>query len=160
MANKFKIVQMEKEHVKAVAQILRATFHHDDSNEVNEDFIEELVKNYNELSFVGMSGKIVAGFILVRKRPKNLYIDQFAVLEKYRGKKLGGTLLGKVVEKTKEIFLMKVKNNEKHFDFIYLWVPTDKDSESAIHLYEKYGFKRKEEKNTLGTACVKMIKKF
>lgn len=141
VVNKFTIVPMERKHVDGIVEILLAAF----NNPANKEYFEEAIATHNEFNFVGIVRGKVMGFIEAHTAIKNLYIAQFAVHDRYRGKGLGDALLKTVIEKAQRTVAEKIKTNDEHFNLIYLLVP--RGSTPAIKLYEKHKFKKNPKKS-------------
>lgn len=88
------------------------------------DFWEKIIAKH--LSWVAKNGLDIVGYILVDLNSNNLDIVSFAVNQNYRNKGIGNKLLKNVV------------NNTKYKTHLYV----RSKNISAIHLYNKYGFKK------------------
>ncbi|MCC6137625.1 MAG: GNAT family N-acetyltransferase [Bdellovibrionaceae bacterium] len=83
---------------------------------------------------------VIGTCALQQSAPGEYELIKMGVLKKARGLQAGNILLEKAIEKVKTL-------NPKRF-----YLMTNKKCASAVHLYEKFGFKHSEEiLNTLGT---------
>lgn len=100
-----------------------------DNRKVNEllNRMEEFIDNESAIIYVSMANNSVVGFIwgyVIEER--KIHINYFAVLNEYRGRKIGYNLLN----------TMMTMNKNYNFELL-----ANVDNERAIKLYKKMGFK-------------------
>lgn len=120
----YKIVPMDKSHIKEIAQIERACF----SDPWSEASLEEEL--YNPLASFIVAQRpdgAVLGYAGLHAVMDEGYIDNIAVREDYRGNGIADELLG--------VFL---RFGQEHLSFLTLEVRPS--NEPAIQLYYKHGF--------------------
>lgn len=120
----YKIVPMDKSHIKEIAQIERACF----SDPWSEASLEEEL--YNPLASFIVAQRpdgAVLGYAGLHAVMDEGYIDNIAVREDYRGNGIADDLLG--------VFL---RFGQEHLFFLTLEVRPS--NEPAIQLYYKHGF--------------------
>lgn len=120
----YKIVPMDKSHIKEIAQIERACF----SDPWSEASLEEEL--YNPLASFIVAQRpdgAVLGYAGLHAVMDEGYIDNIAVREDYRGNGIADDLLG--------VFL---RFGQEHLSFLTLEVRPS--NEPAIQLYYKHGF--------------------
>lgn len=111
--------------------------------------VDEVVNRMEEGNvWIALKGKDIIGTVAVIKKGENLYIRGMAVLPKARGLKTGWKLLEKIQQ-------YGIENNFKS-----LLLSTTPYLASAIHLYEKFGFKQIGEMDDsfYGTLIIQMKK--
>lgn len=122
----YKLVPMNRSHLKEVAEIERTCF----TTPWSEEMLEEQLYN-PDAAFIVAEGEdgTVLGYAGLQCVLDEGYLDTLAVRESCRRLGVGSALVDTVVRFGRE-----------HLAFLSLEVR--KSNEAAIHLYEKYGFEQ------------------
>ena len=121
----FKIVPMNENHVKEIAEIERECF----SDPWSEVSISSELQKDGSVYFVAVSNEGVLGYCGLNFVLDEGYITNIAVRASLRGNGIGTALLKALISRSKELSLA----------FVSLEVRVS--NEKAISLYESFGFK-------------------
>ena len=103
------------------------------SVEAEAEFISSMENSQDDIMLLAKSGDKIVGCASLNRLPRRMkHRGDFAisVAKEYWNKEIGSQLLNKII----------VFAKENNFEIIDLQVRSD--NKSAIHLYEKYGFKK------------------
>ncbi len=92
-----------------------------------QENIEKEIQNYQVLKIKNQ----IIGCFCIKSYEDGILLDEIYLLEPYRDKKIGSTLIKKILKENK---------------IVYLWVY--KENVIALNLYKKLGFKIQEETET------------
>lgn len=161
MSGRYEIRQMRVEDVPAVAEILRAVYHHDDPDEVSEEYIAAKLTEFDVLSFVQTSLRNrIVGFILVERMRKNFKLEQLAIHPNYQRRGFATALMARMLQQATDMHDTAMQNGGDPFN-IYLYVP--QENFGARSLYERFGFETygpPKHSATYNCVVIKMIKTF
>lgn len=91
-------------------------------NRINEYVETSITKQLNNYKIIKINKDIIGCFLIVKKDDK-LLLDEIYIESKYRNKKIGSTIINKILNDNQNI---------------YLWVY--KDNIKAWSLYKRFGF--------------------
>lgn len=96
---------------------------------INENDVADFMSKHKQMNIIIIrSGKEFVGFMSYWNFQDIIYVEHFAILEKYRGNKIGTRMLNYVKEQICNKIILEVE------------LPTNIESEHRIAFYKKNGF--------------------